>query len=203
MKTPPSPPRRERKKLETRQRVLANASELFRTQGYYATTVEQIAEAADVAVATVFNYFPSKESILSGLGAAIFEEIVPTAAAPLGPAESAQERLVEVFAVAAAAFARAHAAHGDLLLRVSRAALTSHVGEEPLARLRWPLSRLVVEGQKRHELRSDLDAGFAAELVIGVFGAALLSWLADPRYPVAARMAEAAAFAGAALTPQP
>jgi AcrR family transcriptional regulator len=192
-------PRRERKKQVTRRRVLDVARGLFQTQGYYSTTVEQIAEAADVAVATVFNYFPSKESILSGLGAAVFDDVVAAAARPLEPAESARERLAEVFSVAAGAFARAHASLGDLLLRVGRAALSPHTGDEPLARLRWPLSRLILDGQKRGELRSDLDAAFAAELLVGVFGAALLSWLGDPRYPVAARMDEAAAFADAAL----
>ena len=52
--------RRERKKLETRQRISTAAFALFVERGYEATTVEAIAERADVAKGTVFNYFPQK-----------------------------------------------------------------------------------------------------------------------------------------------
>ena len=58
--------RRERKKLETRDRVVDCAATLFTERGYDATTVEEIAECADVARATVFNYFGRKEDLVLG-----------------------------------------------------------------------------------------------------------------------------------------
>jgi AcrR family transcriptional regulator len=58
--------RRERKKRQTRQLIVATALELFEKQGYEATTVAQIAAAADVDPKTFFNYFPSKEDVLFG-----------------------------------------------------------------------------------------------------------------------------------------
>ena len=59
--------RRERKKLETRLRLMEAALELFKENSYDDTTVQQIARAADVAKGTFFNYFPSKEALLSEL----------------------------------------------------------------------------------------------------------------------------------------
>jgi AcrR family transcriptional regulator len=56
--------RRERKKVETRQRIVLAAIRLFRKQGYEQTTVAQIAAAADVDPKTFFNYFPSKDEVL-------------------------------------------------------------------------------------------------------------------------------------------
>ena len=55
--------RRERKKLATRQAIAEAAMRLFLDRGYDAVTVAEIAEAADVAVSTVFKHFDSKEAI--------------------------------------------------------------------------------------------------------------------------------------------
>ncbi|MDA8233480.1 MAG: TetR/AcrR family transcriptional regulator [Clostridia bacterium] len=57
--------RRERKKEETKKRIMEVALELFRRQGTEATTVEQITEAADVGKGTFYNYFPTKEAVVS------------------------------------------------------------------------------------------------------------------------------------------
>lgn len=56
--------RRERKVIETRRSILVAARQLFEADGYAETTVERIAEAADVAPRTFFRYFPTKESLL-------------------------------------------------------------------------------------------------------------------------------------------
>jgi AcrR family transcriptional regulator len=55
---------RERKKQRTRETISRVALELFVKRGYHATTLAEIAEAADVSTRTIFAYYPSKEDIL-------------------------------------------------------------------------------------------------------------------------------------------
>jgi len=66
-----TPGLRERKKAKTRAAIQRHALQLFREQGYEATTVEQIAEAAEVSPSTFFRYFRTKEDV------ALYDDLDP------------------------------------------------------------------------------------------------------------------------------
>ena len=55
---------RERKKEQTRRHIADTARRLFTERGFDRVTIAQVAQAADVAVQTVFNYFPTKEDLV-------------------------------------------------------------------------------------------------------------------------------------------
>ena len=55
---------RDRKKIQTQAAIRREAMRLIDENGYANTTVEQIAEAAEVSPSTFFRYFPSKEMVL-------------------------------------------------------------------------------------------------------------------------------------------
>jgi AcrR family transcriptional regulator len=57
---------RERKKAKTRAAIREHAMRLFMAQGYADTTVDQIADAAEVSPSTFFRYFPTKEDVVLG-----------------------------------------------------------------------------------------------------------------------------------------
>jgi len=67
-------PLRERNKQRVTQRIISSASELFKTCGYHPTTMDDIAEKAEISRTTLFNYFPTKEALLLPWGQEIMEQ---------------------------------------------------------------------------------------------------------------------------------
>ncbi|CAM5456959.1 TetR/AcrR family transcriptional regulator OS=Streptomyces alboniger OX=132473 GN=CP975_24585 PE=4 SV=1 [Streptomyces alboniger] len=66
---------RERKKRQTKQRISDIATGLFLERGFNAVTVAEIADAADVSVNTVYNYFPAKEDLFLDRGEAVVDRL--------------------------------------------------------------------------------------------------------------------------------
>ncbi|UJL29709.1 TetR family transcriptional regulator [Mycobacterium sp. TJFP1] len=102
MTTGEQPSLRERKKTRTRETVRREAFRLFELNGYAQTTVDQIAEAADVSPRTFFRYFPTKESVLfsDDLLTPIIEAFL-AAPAELSPVAAYRHAAAQVFAAMA------------------------------------------------------------------------------------------------------
>ena len=58
---------RERKKTERSREILAAAAQVFQSKGFEGARIEEIARQADVAPATVYNHFPTKDQLLLAL----------------------------------------------------------------------------------------------------------------------------------------
>ncbi|HEX5802871.1 MAG TPA: TetR/AcrR family transcriptional regulator [Azospira sp.] len=96
------PSRRDRKRQETNDRIVAAAFELFERNGYEAVTMEQIAAAADVAKATLYAYFPVKEAIVRQRFHADLAAAAPAVQAELARLPTAVARLRRLLELAAA-----------------------------------------------------------------------------------------------------
>jgi len=91
-----SPGLRERKKQKTRWAIQEHALRLFAQQGYDATTVEQIAEAAEISPSTFFRYFKTKEDLVvedryDDMMLAVIEATPPE----VGPFETLRRAMVD------------------------------------------------------------------------------------------------------------
>ena len=84
---------RERKKQRTRMTIVDVATRLFDEQGYNETTLVQIADAAEIAPSTFFNYFSSKVDVVFGMMDAIVES-APARILGRAPGEPAAEAIV-------------------------------------------------------------------------------------------------------------
>jgi AcrR family transcriptional regulator len=95
-----SPGLRERKKQKTRWAIQEHAVRLFVQQGYDATTVEQIAEAAEISPSTFFRYFKTKEDVvIQDRYDELMAEEIRAAPADMPPLEVIRHALTSAFAM--------------------------------------------------------------------------------------------------------
>jgi AcrR family transcriptional regulator len=168
-----------------RARLLAAALPLFAEQGYEATTIDQIAEHADVARQTVLNHYPHKRDFLQAWGQGRRDQLLDLAV-QAGPAEPAGQQLHRYFA----ALARMNAGEPEL----TRKLYLSLRHDEVLAHQR-PVPEAVLatirRGQERDEFDPAVDPSLAAEVLTAVYFDTLSRWLtpADAPFDLAAALA--------------
>lgn len=160
--------RRERKRQVVHQSLLEAAAELFRERGIARTTVDDIAEAADVARQTLFNHFPYKEAFALELTADSVEQTAHRAHALLEAGMPALEVLPRVAEwVLDAAFAK-----GELAVVAARELLQPDPGRAARSASLLPLAEIfeaiLVQGREEGSVRGDLELVIVASQLSGI-----------------------------------
>jgi AcrR family transcriptional regulator len=175
--SPDKPGLRERKKARTRATIQEHALRLFREQGYEATTVEQIAAAAEVSPSTFFRYFGTKEDVV------IYDALDPVLIAAwraqpaeLGPVEAIRRAMKQVFGRLTPAEFEDMMERGRLVYEVPELRLAMI---DDLVRT----SDLIVREVARRTRRpvDDFDVRVFSGALIGALMGAMLPALEDPR----------------------
>jgi AcrR family transcriptional regulator len=155
---------RERKKVKTRAAIREHALRLFREQGYAETTVDQIADAAEVSPSTFFRYFPTKEDVvLADEFDPLLAEAFRAQPAELTPIQAVRAALRTVFGGMSEETKVRDRARRELIMTVPE--LRMAVLDEYTRSLRL-LARLVAERLGRDE--TDLPVRAFAGAMIGV-----------------------------------
>ena len=193
--------RRARRRRELHERIFGTARGLFLEEGFEATTVEQIAEAADIVPATFFNHFPSKEAVLHEMAEDVFARFAGLVEEQRKRPVSTQERLLGFAARGARVVQGTPELTRRVLLEVLRTTAPPADAGPQLSSVERQLAELIREGQERGDVRSDREAALLAEIVLSVVHGTITRWINDSDYPLRRRMREAAAFIGEALQP--
>ncbi len=172
----PEPGRRERKKEETRARIIALSVELFEAHGFDAITMEQIAEAADLAKATLYSYFPSKEHIVA---AYMRSEISRC----LGGVQQMLERLPDTRARLRALFRGStewNLNHPQMMPIYVRHRMANGLdGAGQRSGFNEHVLAIVARGQDEGDLRRDLPAGTLTRHLQLLYMGEILAWMAN------------------------
>lgn len=163
---------RERKKLKTRVAIREATYRLITDQGYEATTVEQIAAAAEVSPSTVFRYFPTKEDIvLTDQFDPVMEEAIRARPADEPPMESLRAVLRQAVEAILADQPEELLQRSKLMLEIPavRARMTETMAETSLL-----LSRAVADRTGRDE--GDLDVRVFTASVMAALREVTIYW---------------------------
>jgi len=194
--------RRERKKRELRARIYETARQLFLERGFEATTVAEIAEAADVAQGTFFNHFSSKQDVLAEITSEVSDHLHGMVDEQLARPVSTLERIAGFSDSVAEQLIQTRALARDVVLELMRTGARPGEAYPYLSGVYEPFTAVVREGQRRGEVRGDLDATFLAEIVVGALNVSVTHWLVDPDYPLEERLRQTAAFLTEAIQPR-
>ncbi len=186
---------RERKKAKTRAAIQRHALRLFREQGYEATTVSQIAEAAEISPSTFFRYFPTKEDVVlydytDPLLIAAFAEQPPE----LSPIQALRGAMREVFTRLPPEEFAQQWERGRLMLDVPelRMRMLDQLGDGLQL-----MSELLAKRLGRSV--DDLAIRAFSGAVLGVLTAAIFTAIAKPDANILALMDESLAYLEAGL----
>jgi len=184
------PGRRERRRVETRERLFRAALGLFAQHGFQATTVEDITEAADVGKGTFFNYYPSKEHVLAAFGDMQLGKFQAELAA-----HSDQEPAGETLRHALSALSEEPGRSAALVRSLLGAQLASEEVRklilEKLGRGRELLGGVFRLAKERGEIRSGLDVNALAMAFQQMFFGGLFLWSLAPEEKLAERQGRA------------
>lgn len=169
--------RRARRKEETLRRIEEAGWTLFRTHGYESTSTREIADAADIASGTLFNYFPEKRSLLIHLVQRRIDEAADRAFETM-EATGLEAQLTHVFGALTRCYAEERR-----LSRVFIKELLFTTGARRADTAAWTfrfvnrVANLVRQAQQRGELDREVDAMDAAQQVFSTHYFGMVTWL--------------------------
>lgn len=174
-------PLRERNKQRVTQRIVAAAMELFKARGCEQTTMDDIADKAEISRATLFNYFPSKDALLLPWGQEILEQYVqPQLTAYLGT----QPNTIQVLQFLFTNMSENVLAAPDII-RAFMGEAVKPKNKAHVDRARTGMQEIFVQvlcyGQGRGEVRADIPLEDMAGYVAALQAALLFSLMESAR----------------------
>jgi len=171
--------RRDRKKEVMRQQIIESAMKLFNKQGFDNTSMESIAEHADVSKRTLYSYFPLKEAIVSAHWINTTQNNVRRLPQLFTLCRSTHSRL-EKICLSGAERIKADPEYARISFSYQLRLLGSSADEQVQSEFVQVLITVLEAGQAQGDIRSDIQAHELALQIRQHFTAICFMWLANP-----------------------
>ncbi|AGL00554.1 TetR/AcrR family transcriptional regulator [Desulfoscipio gibsoniae] len=175
----PGESRLERKKKETRRKIITTALDLFRRQGFDNTTMEQIAEKADIARKTLYNHFPVKEAIVDEYMRDISSELAGKTMESIKKLPDTRSRLMAALDKAYQWVENNPEFTGICLGYRMKNMCRGSKDESAEKGTRSIVSEIIRLGQENGEIRRDFPVSVLATQIDILRSAVVLDWLKD------------------------
>lgn len=176
--------RRERRKLEVRNRILEAATELFRAQGVDGTKVHEICARADVAHKTFFNHFASKRALLREISQVGVEELLIDLEDVRKARISSRQRIRLFFEQIADNADAAGPLQRELLTEMVHVIHETGAEHEHSRQLHDAFGAIVHEGLSAGDLTTRHAADTLTDMLMGSFYVLMFNWANLDDYPM-------------------
>jgi AcrR family transcriptional regulator len=184
--------RRERKKQDTRQKIVKIAMYFFRKQGFDSTTMEQIADEVDISKATLYNYFPVKESIISEYWQGNVKEFKFQILEMIQLLPDTKSRVQKTFTKAASELFKSKEDIYKIYLSYWLRNLNNPSLDERLQSGFEDIFTMIIKlGQHSGDIRKDVSVELLVKYLEVLFLTVCINWLSDPKlFPLEATLTQ-------------
>jgi AcrR family transcriptional regulator len=165
-------PRVQRRRQETKERIVRAALELFLEKGIDGTTVAEIAEAANIGKGTFFTYFPTKDAVVMGIGNMLLDRMM----AEQETEAPTRSEAIRNFLRPACQWHEEHPRLSEFVLAVYSQNPALPQGDSSLEPFYAHLVSIIDRGQQSGEFASELNPMDAATALFGSYFMSLFLW---------------------------
>lgn len=152
--------RLERKKLETFNKIIVIASDLFKESGYEETTMEEIAEKVDISKATLYKYFSDKDSILIAYMQKILKDKKEYVENNVKSKESIYDKLNYLFETISSVFSENKVLAANYFKIRINETLRFSEDKKTQGNMRKIIFSIINEAQEKGEVRGDIPVDY-------------------------------------------
>ena len=195
--------RRQRRKLEVRNRIIDAAVALFDRDGFAATKVSSICERADIAHKTFFNHFPAKRDLLRVIASVYLNQLLESLEQTRKQPGTTGDRIRYFFTMIAENAEELGPLNRELVTEVVHVIHESGSDSEHAQQIQSAFGLIIAEGVASGDITDRHDPGTLTDILMGAYYALMFNWSNLEHYPIQQHALASASFLADAMSASP
>lgn len=170
----------DRKKIETRKKIINTTIRLIQYKGFDATTMEQIAKEADIAKGTLYNYYSVKEAIISDYIKQTFQTKNVDRLSRIKTLTNTRSRMVYIISNLMDGVKSHKEMFEKYLVYQMKEMVSFEKSEDEGSGIASPIASIIELGQREGEIRCDIPLKMLTEFFLFIFIEAVKQYYMNP-----------------------